>query len=60
TNCPRCARMKGAEKRRETLIERHGSVAEVAPQLVAEWDYEKNDITPEVVSASSYKRVWWK
>ena len=60
TNCPRCARMKGAEKRRETLIERHGSVAEVAPQLVAEWDYEKNDITPEIVSASSSKRVWWK
>ena len=31
------------------------------PQLVLEWDYEKNtDITPEKVTYGSEKKVWWK
>jgi hypothetical protein len=31
------------------------------PFLVAEWDYEKNKpLTPDTISASSAKKVWWK
>lgn len=33
----------------------------VAPELVLEWDYEKNiDIKPEQVTCCSNKKVWWK
>ncbi len=31
------------------------------PQIVEEWDYEKNKgLTPDIVSAYSQKKVWWK
>lgn len=33
----------------------------VCPELVKEWDYEKNgELLPETVAAGSSKRVWWK
>jgi uncharacterized protein (DUF983 family) len=30
------------------------------PQIAKEWDYEKNDITPDKVSAGAGKFYWWK
>ncbi len=30
------------------------------PELLMEWDYEKNTIQPSDVSAGSQKKVWWK
>lgn len=31
------------------------------PQLVLEWDYEKNtDVTPEKVTYGSDEKIWWK
>lgn len=36
------------------------SLAVCRPDLAAEWDYSRNgDLTPETVSKSSSKRVWW-
>ena len=29
------------------------------PELLKEWDYEKNEMSPEVVTAGSSKLVWW-
>ena len=30
------------------------------PEIIDRWDYEKNgDLTPEMVSAGSNKKVWW-
>lgn len=29
------------------------------PSLASEWDYEKNDITPEQVTAGSHSKAWW-
>lgn len=35
-------------------------LASQCPELVAEWDYEKNgDVTPEMVAQYSSKKVWW-
>ncbi len=37
------------------------SVASVYPELVEEWDVEKNEgITPDAFSARNNKRVWWR
>ena len=36
------------------------SLAEARPDLIKEWDYEKNgDLRPEDVSHRSDKRAWW-
>ncbi len=36
-------------------------ISTIFPNLIAEWDYEKNgDLTPEMVSAHSNKKIWWK
>lgn len=40
---------------------RKNSVASVFPELIAEWDLEKNDgITPDAYSARNNKKVWWR
>lgn len=40
---------------------KENSVASVFPELIEEWDVEKNEgITPDVFSARNNKRVWWK
>ena len=33
---------------------------ENAPELLSEWDYDKNTETPAEVSKTSNKKVWWK
>lgn len=52
TNCPFCANLK---------VCKENSLAYRFPQLVKEWNYEKNgDLLPENVIAGSGKKVWWK
>ena len=54
--------------RDELLIREHylselkkGSVATLFPELVSEWDIEKNGgLSPEYFSAMSHTKVWWK
>lgn len=31
-----------------------------APELMSEWDYDKNDIDPRNISSNSSRKVWWK
>ena len=35
-------------------------LATVMPELVKEWDYNKNTIGPENYLPKSGKKVWWK
>ena len=54
--------------RDELLVREHyasiiksNSVAAIFPELVAEWDVEKNNgMTPEHFSANAHTKVWWK
>ena len=40
---------------------KENSVAAVFPELITEWDIEKNEgVTPDAFSARNNKRVWWK
>ncbi len=59
TNCPICAKKEGAEKRKLTTLKKRGSVAEKSPQLLNEWDYEKNEVLPNGIASTSSTRVWW-
>ena len=46
----------------EVKIKARGSIslAEKCPELIKEWDYDKNDKSPEEYSYGSGKKVWWK
>jgi hypothetical protein len=40
---------------------RYGPLSEESPELVTEWDYEKNyPLTPDDVTRGSGKKVWWR
>ena len=42
-------------------IIKNSSVAAVFPELIAEWDVEKNNgMTPDNFSANAHTKVWWK
>lgn len=51
--CPFCSGRK--------ILSGYNDLATKNPQLITEWDYEKNKgILPEEVSPYSHKKVWWK
>lgn len=52
TNCPYCGNKK--------VLAGFNDLATTHPQLLNEWDYEKNDaFLPTQVTAGAHKRVWW-
>ena len=58
--CPDCAREAGAKKRRDSLIERNGSLSDSNPGLATEWHPTKNgDLFPTMVTPNSHDTVWW-
>lgn len=36
------------------------SIADTHPHLLQEWDYERNDFTPDQVTRGSAAKIWWK
>jgi glutaredoxin len=51
--CPVCSNQK--------IINGINDLATIDPELAEEWNEDKNgELTPEMVSASSSKKVWWK
>ena len=48
--CPKCVN-------RSRVL---GNLAEESPQLLLEWDFEKNLVRPEDCRARSNKKRWWK
>ncbi len=57
--CPLCAKKNRNIKFKETLKKSRGSLAEKFPELLEEWDYERNKITPEDCISGSSNKVWW-
>ena len=59
--CPVCSSRRAADQHRITSANRHGSLLDNYPELVEEWDYEKNgENTPSDFSSGSNYKVWWK
>ena len=50
---------KGEERRKKNLTKK-GSIAETHKELLNEWDYEKNTISPTDIVAGSNQKIWWK
>ena len=52
TNCPYCGHKK--------VLAGFNDFGTTHPQLAVEWNYRKNgNLTPEVITAGSNKKVWW-
>lgn len=61
TGCPACTRKRMAQKNTATRIRKKGSFAECYPELLTEWDYDKNaDLSPYEVTPGTGKKAWWK
>lgn len=52
TGCPYCAGKK--------VLAGFNDLATTDPELLKNWDYEKNDIKPEEINRGSHKKVWWR
>ena len=53
SGCPYCSGKK--------VLAGYNDLETLRPDLVSEWDYEKNtDITPNGVALHSNKKVWWR
>ena len=58
--CPRCASKKRADLQRIPIVGKN-DLATTNPELLVEWDYEKNiDFTPQTIKAGSGYKVWWR
>lgn len=66
TGCPACAhqvvrkRVQGVSEYDSIGRPMYNDLATVRPDLVNEWDYERNNgLRPEDVNAGADKKVWW-
>lgn len=57
TSCPKCANKRISSKlsKRESAE----SLAERYPELIREWDFDKNAISPKELAPFSEKKTWW-
>ena len=60
TGCPNCAKAIAGRSHAKTMLKKNGSLAEQRKDLLIDWDYDKNTITPNEITAHSNTRVWWK
>lgn len=59
SGCPSCANVKTGIRYTQLKIAQHGTLEESRPDLLLEWDYDKNVISPSEIVATSNKKVWW-
>lgn len=57
--CKECCISKGTSKRIETIINKKGSFMDNYMNIAKEWDYEKNNITPDKVASNSKIKAYW-
>lgn len=58
TGCPECSKSIISQKKQTTDYQH--SLANFYPELLSEWDYNKNDKKPSEVYAHSSYNAWWK
>lgn len=56
--CLECGNASVGQANRDAALKR-GSLAETHPGLVAEWDRDLNDLTPEQVAKGTKALAWW-
>ena len=51
-SCPYCSHQK--------LLAGFNDLATTNPEILEEWDYDKNDILPTQIGVGTQKKIWWK
>ena len=51
TGCPYCSNRR--------VLQGYNDLSTTNPELLKEWDYEKNDFEPITIMIGSSKKVWW-
>lgn len=51
SNCPACAG--------KVVVKGNNDLVTTNPELLSEWDYEKNKFNPDEVMMGSQKKAWW-
>lgn len=59
TNCPKCAANIRAKNRKNNL-QAKSNISITHPELLKEWDFNKNEIRPENITKGSHINIWWK
>lgn len=60
SGCPICKKELLAAAQIRAALKKTGSIKLTHPQLLKDWDYEKNIITPDQITIGSDRKVWWK
>ena len=58
--CEQCAKLKRALSLQKRAVHKKGAFAETHPHLIEDWDYSKNEGTPNDYSAGAHYRANWK
>lgn len=59
TGCPKCNMKNGVRKQIAMKLASNGSLKQLYPELIPEWDYEKNTIDPDKVLPGSIEIASW-
>lgn len=51
TGCPYCSNQK--------ILKGYNDLATLRPELLKEWNYKKNIISPSEIGVNSSKKIWW-
>jgi hypothetical protein len=58
--CPFCFKLNQKEISLKSAIKRLGSLEELKPSFLKEWDHDKNiDIKPSEITLNNKRKVWW-
>ena len=52
SQCPICQNLK--------VLKGYNDLESRCPELMSEWDCEKNTVKPDEITYASHKKVWWK
>lgn len=58
--CPKCADKQRNLSKQKRIVELKGAFADTHPHLIKDWNYSKNEGTPNDYSAGSGYRAYWK
>jgi hypothetical protein len=58
--CKICNQPIHADKARKTKLAKGRSLQQARPDLLSQWNYERNDLGPSDVSEKSHKAIWWR
>ena len=57
--CPKCSNKARGKRITDIAISKNGTLSDMFPELLEEWDYMKNKIFPNEIPSNSDMKVFW-